>query len=200
MKRKTIERRKMLFGILWFIVKLNLLVIPLYALLALDFSIPQLQSWIASAISSGLGLLGHPSTTVGKFVYVSSGQIYSAFEISMDCTGWKSIYLIAALAIATPSDRMSKVRFLAISVPAIFILNYARILTTIIFAFSYGFQYLDIVHTLLWREGLIFAVLAFWFIWLRKSNYNIRYLETGARWKFGRRRASNDSGKKNIRP
>jgi hypothetical protein len=40
-------------------------------------------------------------------------------------------------------------------------------------ALKFGWQYLDVVHNFLWREGLILAVVLIWYIWLRKEKYNI---------------------------
>ena len=178
------ERREILLGILWFLIKLNILVIPLYLLMAINFSIPQFQIVLAKLIGGSLNSLGHSAVAEGYYIGVSSGYSLATFEINMDCTGWKSMYALAALTVATPSKQKKKLKFLVIVLPLIFVINYFRILTTIVLAFQYGFQYLDIVHTFLWREGLIFAVLAIWYIWLKKINYNIREMKIKFRWKF----------------
>lgn len=174
--KKVLKRRKLLLAIAWFLVKLNLLAIPLYILLAINFSFPEFQSFLASILGNALNLLGYPTVVEGYYI--------GMFEINMDCTAWKSMYLLAALAIATPAKKDEKIKFLLISLPLLFALNFARILTTIILAFQYGFEYLAIIHTFLWREGLIFAVIGFWYIWLRRTNYNIRKLKIPFRWKF----------------
>ena len=184
MKRSISERRWILLGILWFIIKLNILVIPLYLLTAINFTFPQFQSALARALGGALNSLGYSAVVKDYYIGISSGYTIANFEINIDCTGWKSMYTLVALAIATPLDQKKKLKFLAIALPAIFILNFVRILLTIALAFQYGFQYLDIVHTLLWREGLIFSVLAIWYIWLRRINYNIREMKIPFRWKF----------------
>ncbi|HKZ45375.1 MAG TPA: exosortase/archaeosortase family protein [archaeon] len=184
MKKKVLERRKLLLGILWFLIKLNILVIPLYLLMAMNLSFPQFQSGLASALGSALSFLGYPTIVKDFYIGISSGYTVATFEINLDCTGWKSMYALTALAIATPMDQKRKLKFLAIALPFIFALNYARILTTIVLSFRYGFQYLEVVHTFLWREGLIFAVLATWYIWLRRINYNIREMKIPFRWNF----------------
>lgn len=181
---KKILERRMLLGILWFLIKLNILVIPLYLLLAINFSFPQLQIALATALGNALNSLGYSAVVKDYHIGISSGYTLATFEINMDCTGWKSMYALAALTVATPLKQKKKLKFLIIALPFIFILNYIRILTTIVLAFRYGFQYLEIVHTLLWREGLIFAVLAIWYIWLRRINYNIREMKIPFRWEF----------------
>lgn len=184
MKKKILERREMLLGILWFLIKLNILVMPIYLLMAINFSFPQFQSALASALESTLNFLGYPAVVKGYYIGISSGYTVASFEINIDCTGWKSMYALTALAIAIPLEQKKKLKFLVIALPFIFALNYVRILTTIILAFKYGFQYLEVVHTFLWREGLIFAVLAIWYIWLRRINYNIRKMKIPFRWNF----------------
>ena len=187
MKKKVKERRELLFGILWFLVKLNILAIPLYILLAIDFSFPPLQSFLASALGNALNLLGYAASVNGYFISVIDGLSTVAFEINMDCTAWKSMYFLAALVIAIPAKQEKKMKFLAITLPILLVINFFRILTTIILGFQYGFEYLEIVHTFLWREGMIFVVLGFWYIWLRKINYNIGKLKIPFRWKFAKR-------------
>jgi len=182
--RKILKRRKLLLSILWFVVKLNILVIPLYILLAVDFSLLPLQNFLALALGNTLNFLGYPTVVEGIDIGTVFNFILAKFRITMDCTGWKSMYLLIALAIATPAKQMKRLKFLVITLPFLFIVNFIRILTTIILAFQYGFQYLDIVHTFLWREGMIFVVLAVWFIWLRRINYNIGKMKIQFRWKF----------------
>jgi exosortase/archaeosortase family protein len=67
-----------------------------------------------------------------------------------------------------------KIKFLAFGLPFLFFLNFIRILTTILIAINYGFQYFEVVHTLLWREGLILAVVLIWYMWLRRIKYKVK--------------------------
>jgi exosortase/archaeosortase family protein len=62
-----------------------------------------------------------------------------------------------------------KLKFLAIGLPVLFVLNFLRIATTILVSVIYGFKYFEIVHIFLWREGLIAAVLIIWCLWLRQK-------------------------------
>ena len=63
----------------------------------------------------------------------------------------------------------------------LFLLNFVRIVSTILFSLKFGFQYLDIVHTFLWREGLILAVVCVWYLWLKKTKYNIEQVKVSFR-------------------
>lgn len=183
-RKKILKRRKLLFSILWFLVKLNILVIPLYLLLVTNFSLPPLQNFLALALGNTLNFLGYQATVEGYYIGMVFGFTLATFEINMDCTAWKSMYLLAALAIASPAKQKKKLKFLAIAIPFLFIMNFIRILTTILLAFQYGFQYLNIVHTFLWREGMIFIVLAVWYIWFRRINYKRGKMKIPFRWKF----------------
>ncbi len=170
MNKKILERRKKLVTILIFLIKFNLLAIPMYIIMYLDLTLPPLQVFLADMTEKILTSLGYSVARQDQFLTLSNITI----DISMDCTGWKSMYALAALTIATPSIWKKKLRFLVIGLPAIFLLNFIRIVTTIIFALQFGLQYLEIVHTLFWREGLILAVVVAWFLWLRTVRYNIK--------------------------
>jgi len=175
MKKKVKERRKKLLAILFFLIKLNILAIPLYIILYLNFSFVPLQDFLTYATSGVLRLLGY-STDLKVDIRCNAPAISVSNQlicISWDSSGWKSLYLLAALVIATPlSNLKGKGKFLSISLPILFLINFFRILTTILFSLSFGFEYFEIVHTFLWRECLIFVVIAFWYLWLR-GKYNI---------------------------
>ncbi|MEM5790891.1 MAG: exosortase/archaeosortase family protein [Candidatus Aenigmatarchaeota archaeon] len=178
MEDKILERRKKLLATLIFLIKLNLLVIPIYVLLYLDFSVPQIQFFLASSISSTLSLFKFPVISEEKNVYVFLAESESykiiPFEISMDCTGWKSMYLLFALVFASSFDLKRNFKFLAIYLPILFIINFLRITSTIAIALTLGFEYFEVTHNILWREGMIFFVILIWFIWLRKIKYKLK--------------------------
>lgn len=178
MVNKILERRKKLLAILIFLIKLNLLVIPLYILLYLDFSVPQLQIFLASSISSTLSFFKFPVISEEKnlYVFLKESESYKIipFEISMDCTGWKSMYLLFALVFASSFDLKRNFKFLIISLPILFIINFLRITSTIAIALTLGFEYFEVTHNILWREGMIFFVIFIWYIWLRKIKYKLK--------------------------
>lgn len=174
MKKKVKERRKKLLAILFFLLKLNILAIPLYILLYLNFTFVPLQDFLTYVTAGSLKLLGY-SIDLKTDIRCNSPVISVSNQlicISWDSTGWKSLYLLAALVIATPlSNLKGKAKFLSISLPILFLINFLRILTTILFSLSFGFEYFEIVHTFFWRECLIFAVIVIWYLWLR-GKYN----------------------------
>jgi exosortase/archaeosortase family protein len=172
-KKKLKLNRKDLKEVAWFLIKFNLLAIPMYLIIYFNVSMQPFQLFLVQALASGLNAFGYktylfnsPTSTIPliSILGIDTPPIY----ISTDSTGWKSLYALVALALATPRKKLDKrIRFLTIGLPAIFIINYLRILSTILICLRFGFKYFDFVHGFLWGWGLIAAILAFWYIWLR---------------------------------
>jgi len=176
MKKKVLRNK--LWTLVLFLIKFNLLAIPMYLAIFSNLSYPPLQNFLTELTYRNLNLFGYHSSLVASpesevpLIYFSDN--FPKVQISWDSTGWKSMYALLALTLATPpSDLKRKSRFLVIGIPAIFLLNYLRIITTILISLNFGIQYFEVVHTFLWREGLILAVIIFWYLWLKKVKYNI---------------------------
>ncbi len=173
-KEKLIDRNKLKLIIL-FLLRFNILAIPLYAIIYLNLSFEPLQALIAQITGALLKLLGYGIVQNNHTITTSIGNVIQNIEVSFDSTGWKSLYALIALALAVPRINLyEKLKFLIVGLPILFALNILRILTTILVALEFGLQYFDMVHLFLWREGLIIAVVVLWYLWLRKENYNIR--------------------------
>jgi len=163
------KSRKRLLEILFFIIKLDAFLVPLIFLLRADFSYEPLQDFLAGIVSVTLNSLGYATKLSGHYISITFGISMTVIDISMDCTGWKSAYALLALAVATPIAWKRKFIFLLASVPAIFFINYVRIVSTIAYAQSFGLQQLEVIHSVLWQEGLVSAVLALWGMWVWKN-------------------------------
>ncbi|MEM5870130.1 MAG: archaeosortase/exosortase family protein [Candidatus Aenigmatarchaeota archaeon] len=166
MKKKT---KKKLLQVLWFLVKLNLLAIPLYLLLYFNFSYQPLQDLVAFLSYKLLSALGVQASLNHSNLIATKGLKIAFVDVSMDCTGWKSLYALFALTIATPEIKLKKKSiFLAISLPSLFFINIARIVVTIYISLLepeiFGF-----VHDILWSWGLVAAVLGIWLLWLKNE-------------------------------
>ena len=160
--------------LLIFLVSLNLLAVPLYIILYADLSFMPLQSFNAKMVSTTLNVLGYNADSADSTVNLISGDTIQKIGISWDSTGWKSMYAIASLILVTPISTIRhriKVAFVAVAI--VFFINYLRIATTILISINFGFNFFDIVHTVLWREGLILAVVGIWFGWMRMEKYKI---------------------------
>jgi exosortase/archaeosortase family protein len=168
-KKKALDRKN-LIEIVSFIIKLNILAIPLWFLIYIDFSLPFVQTFLAHAVQKTLIALGTQASVEGFSITVASGLKFMIVEINMDCTGWKSLYALTALTIATPFfNAKNKTKFLIIALPILFIINFLRIAMTIEIGVLFGLERMMVVHTLLWREGLIAIVIIMWYLWMRKG-------------------------------
>lgn len=176
MKKKVLRRK--LWTVALFLIKFNLLAIPMYLVLWSNLSYPPLQVFLTELVCDTLNFLGYHATLVNSPVSITpliSVSQFPKIQISWDSTGWKTLYALAALTIATPFVTIKrKAKFLAVGLPFLFVLNFIRVLTTILVAISYGFQYFEVVHTLLWREGLILTVVLIWYLWLRRIKFKVK--------------------------
>jgi len=164
-----------LVAIMWFLLKFNILALPMYLLIYMNISMPLLQALVANAVHVLLGLLGYSSVVEGYTLKFSAGASIVAAEMTFDCIGWKSMYALLALAIATPRiEWKKKLKFLAIGLPSIFAINIIRIATTVAVVINLGISYLEFVHSILWQEGLIIAVATIWYLWLRRYMTAVR--------------------------
>ena len=169
-QKKKVLDRKNLIEIVNFIIKLNILAIPLWFLIYIDFSLPLVQIFIAHAVQRTLVVLGTQASVEGFFITVASHLKFMIIEINVDCTGWKSLYALTALTIATPFfAAKNKTKFLIIALTILFVINFLRIVTTVEIGVLFGLERMWVVHTLLWREGLIAIVIIMWYLWAKKG-------------------------------
>ena len=172
--RKLLKKTRLKF-ILRFLLIFNLLSIPLYIAIYTGLSFLPLQIFLAQITTEILKAQDYNLVQSGQMIVVNVDDSFYTIEVSWDSTGWKSLYALFALVVAVPAINMTdKLRFLSIGLPAIFILNLIRIATTVLVALNFGFQYFDIVHTVLWREGLILAVVLLWYFWVKGKRIIIR--------------------------
>ncbi|MEM5829733.1 MAG: archaeosortase/exosortase family protein [Candidatus Aenigmatarchaeota archaeon] len=164
MRRKT---RKQLLQVFWFLVKFNLLAIPLYLLLYLNFSYKPLQNLVAFLSYKLLLALGTKASLDGSSLKVVNNFTIFFVEIDMDCTGWKSLYALFSLTMATPFIKLKKkLFFLLVALPSIFFFNIVRIALTA-YIYLVESSLFEFIHDFLWKFGLIFAILASWILWLK---------------------------------
>lgn len=168
-----------------FLIKLNLLAIPMYLALYAGISYYPAQKFLTDIIYGTFKSNGYwidrNDLTIMLFAPAEppGPPLVQTIWMGFDCTAWKTMYAFAALVIASPvPDRRKKFKFILIGGVALFALNIVRLITTISAAYSLGFEALEIIHTVLWREGLIIALLALWFVWLSNQKNNISKSQT----------------------
>jgi len=152
-----------------FLVAFNLLALPMYAVILSGTQLPILQSIVASIVDAVLNAMSYSTSLSGMVIRVAS-PVAVDVAIDADCTGWKSMYAYAALVLATPLAMgwRKRTKLVVIGMSALFVLNIARIVSTVAAASVFGVAVLDVVHTVLWREGMIIAVVLLWFAVVRK--------------------------------
>lgn len=182
MCKKINNLRKDLVGISKFLITFNLLSIPLYLIILFNISSQTLQNFVASLVASILKIFGYKVSQNGFNLSLLYLNKLNQIEISWDCTGWKSMYVLFALTLSTPSKTWKeRWKFLLISLPFLFLMNLIRIITTIIFVLNYNLSF-DLIHNFFWREGLIFILLVLWMLWIKRLFTKKTKLFWGYKW------------------
>jgi exosortase/archaeosortase family protein len=154
-------------ALLKFLVKFNLFAIPLYLILLLDLRSLWLETFTADVVYSVLQSLGLALERTGNFIIVPiANGSWGAF-INWDCTGWKSLLALFALVMATDFTYKIKLKGLSLLLPALFIINIARIAFMFYFVYAFGLVFFELVHAVIWSWGLILAILILWVLWIR---------------------------------
>lgn len=167
MKGKTLSALK---SALWFLAKLNVLAVPLYLVIYFGYSVPQFQDVWAAALAHSLESFGYDTALDGNIIGVQSGNIIQQIDLSWDSTGWKSLYVLAALVFASSGAVANKLRFLAFGLPLVAFVNFLRIDSTVLVSLKYGVSYFPLVHDFLWGTLMIVFVVALWyFLWLKEK-------------------------------
>ena len=164
---RIVQKKKILSEVVVFLLKFNLLLIPFYAIIYFDLSVHPLQVAFANFIATVLRLLNYTVRTNEFYLFIGRGEF--PIEISMDCLGWKGIYSLFALVFATAGKIKDKLKFLAVWSPVLFVINILRILIILIFGLNFGLQYLEFIHTIIWQEVMIAALIVIFYIWLKKG-------------------------------
>lgn len=89
-------------------------------------------------------------------------------SIGEPCTALRSILAFGALVIASPKKWASKKSALLL-LPIIYEANILRIVTLVIVSLTSP-ALLEIVHIILWREGLIALIIILWVYWLDRGD------------------------------
>ena len=119
-------------------------------------------------MASILRSMGYQVSTSEFFLFLGKNKY--PIDISRDCIGWKSAYSLFALVFATHGLVKDKLKFLVVWIPVLFVVNIFRVLITMLVGLNFGFQYTEFIHTFLWQEVMIIALLLVWYVWLRKGN------------------------------
>jgi len=160
---EQIQKKKIIKEIFWFLLKFNILLIPFYAIIYFDINFYLLQGFFAELIGFMLRI-GCSVNVFDFFIYVEDLVI----DISRDCLGWKSVYSLFALVLASPGKLKAKLRFLCVWIPIFLLVNIFRVFITIVVGLEFGVNYLEIVHNIVWQEIMIIGIVGVWYLWMKK--------------------------------
>ncbi len=169
--RKAATKKKTdssLMLILKFLLMFNILSIPMYMIMYFDASFTQLQDSVALLSNGIMKIFGYDNNLDGHSISLLDGDTLRTVDISWDSTGWKSMYAIFALVAATPLINFrKKLLYTTVLIPSVFLINLARVVTTITLSIDYGFSNFDLIHLFLWRYLLIGTILTGWLACLK---------------------------------
>lgn len=166
--KKLTSQQRQLWEVLVFLARFAVLAAPLHFLLWLNLDARLFQEMTATATAGFLSVFRPDVWVEGTSIFINSVSGLLQVEIIRECLGWKSWLALAGLMFAVRRVPM-KVRLLGIAmgVPVILAGNLIRLTTTVWATAEFGFQFFEVVHSMLWQWGLVFLVLGFWVYWLR---------------------------------
>ncbi len=163
---------KELKRILLFLVKLNLLLIPLYLIILAGFQLAFLKDVTKDAVLGMLQAGGIGAYETGNFIVVPVEGGEFAGTVDWDCTGWKSMFALFALVFATDFAIRKKLLGL-LFLPLVYAVNLVRIWFMFYYVHVYGTAHYSVIHATIWSWGLIAAILLFWVAWMRLVNWRL---------------------------
>ena len=164
---KGVQKKKILKEVVLFLVKFNVLLIPFYAVIYFDVNFYQVQSAFAAVLESILSFLCYQVSRNDYFLFLTDTEF--PVDISRDCIGWKSAYSLFALVMAAPGKLKDKYKFLVLWIPVLFVFNFGRVLSTLLFGLNFGLDHMEFLHSVLWEQVTIIVVIVVWYLWLRAT-------------------------------
>lgn len=120
------------------------------------------DAYVSSLMAEGLPVYYSPAV-----LKLSNGRAL-VVDIIPECVGWIGFFAVAALILSYPRKTLkSKLFGVAIAFPLMYLMNIARVGTTIAAWYWGGAGALGFVHDLLWKTVLIFWALALWLFWVK---------------------------------
>lgn len=162
MNPASMERLK---SVMWFVVKVNLLAVPMYLIFVSGFSVPQFQEMWAAGLRQSLESFGYETALDGRSLAVKSGASIHQIDFSWDSTGWKSMYALFMLVFASGIGTTgSKLRFLAFGIPLMAMVNMLRVVSTVLLSLNLGFENFSLIHDFLWSGVMVALTFGVWWL------------------------------------
>ena len=176
-KKKFTPSQLRMWDTLIFLTRFCLLAIPLHLIIWTGYDFSHIISITSDFTSRAMTILGTDFFRIDNTFFITTPTGMLIADIIKDCSGWKSFLALFSLMIATRhAGTKARILGITIGIPIIFIGNIIRLATTFHLTYIYGLDIFDLTHNMLWQGGLIFLVLASWFIWLNKIAFSKRYI------------------------
>ncbi|MBN2101595.1 MAG: exosortase/archaeosortase family protein [Candidatus Aenigmarchaeota archaeon] len=164
---KLTKKQKEMLSVLIFLIKMIILVFPIYMVLHFGISLYPLQEAVTGQSFLIFNIAGFSPAREGFFITISKTHEFT-FAISEDCTPWKSIWLLIALMIAVPAISVKR-RFLGMFAGSIvlWIGNLARIFYIVWTEQFISYDFAMALHDYFWKAFLVVLVILIWIVWLQ---------------------------------
>ena len=159
MKKYFQEVQEKLLANQIFIFQMMILGLILSFLSIQEFELPSIQRGYATLTGAILNYTYTPTTVQGQFIETQK----ETYRIIRDCTGWKSLYLFAALTITTTKSKSKIIDYLITGTIIVIAINFVRLYTTIVLS-EMGIISFEIIHNWIWNTGMIITTLIIWHI------------------------------------
>jgi len=169
--RNLTPKQRRLWELEKFILRMLVLVIPVYLILTFGVDLGPAQQEVARESYWLMGPTGFNATLYGTGIIAEfAGKAPLFFTISADCTGWKAMLFFAALVLAVPKRSwVVRLAGLAAGFVAIWVVNLFRVAAVVAVYSSSGIAAAMLVHDWLWQIGMGLAALLLWALWMRAT-------------------------------
>jgi exosortase/archaeosortase family protein len=142
----------------------------LIAVYAAFFSTPFVERWLHDPLSRLVAVLCVPVLWPFGEVSLSGTTLqFQAFRGSIvdACNGVLPTYIFVAAVIAFPSPWADKLRGILLGVPAIFLVNLARVVS-LMFLGAYKPDIVERVHIDVWQTVVVALAMGIWIFWAER--------------------------------
>lgn len=161
-REELTERQERLLDTNIFLGKMLLVGAVFHLILYIYPNTVPVQEAFAEIITRIMNYMGYGFTSESVYILKET----SAYEITQDCLGWKSMMAFTALMYASPGKLRRNLKYLGAGLVAIAVANVVRVVTTIHLS-ELGIISFEIIHGVLWKWSLTAIVLLAWIVWFR---------------------------------
>jgi exosortase/archaeosortase family protein len=174
-EKKLSPQQKKLWQLLLFLIKFGIASIPVYLIMAFNLDFFYIQNAEALQVNFIINSFGTNSSVMYCKINECNASppgmpaiAYQDRAIGVDraCTGYRSFFALIGLILAVPGITKDKrLRGIFFALVVVYIANIIRLLSTFYLSFVFDFE---LVHNIMWREGMIAVVFFSWLLWMKK--------------------------------